>query len=648
MRIRLIAPAVLLPLLLAACNFSLAEDVTPPPGYLTPTPQPTIGPLYPVSPPSPARGADIYAQECQSCHGDSGLGNGPLSQKMPVAVPAIGLRDISSQFSPSAWYTLVSQGSLDRGMPPFLSLTAQQRWDVLAYVSMLSTSSDEIQRGASLYAGQCADCHGTGGRGDGPKTAGLSSVPTNFVDPQVMSKLSGADLYRSIANGVPPGMTSFSGQLSPDDIWALTAYLRSLAFDLSASTAALQPAPTATTAGETGTAAAVQSTPVPDATPASGAPTATMPAGIQAGTLTGKAVTGSGAPLPAGLTVTLRGFDPGSGSASPTEAVTLDQPLPADGAFQFADVPMPPGRIFFAQVDYAGVPFQSDSVTASQGVTSLDLPAVTIYETTTDLTAVAIDQLHIILDFSTTGKLQVIELYILSVPGQKAVIVPSDGSSIPFIKVPDGVADASYQEATGSAAIIGTGNGFALVPLPTGQNYDLLVTFSLLYSGKLDLALPFVLPSDSVSVLSPQGVQVQGGQLADTGPQTIQGATYQVYTAQSLAAGESLQMSISGAPAASSSASTSTRTGLFIALGIFGAVLIGAGAYLFFRGDRLRIRVGPKAGEQTGREAPGNDPDRITDAILLLDDQFNAGEIAKKAYLSRRAELKERLRKALE
>src|SRR3972149_4859206 len=36
---------------LSACNFTLAEDITPPPNYVPPTPAPTLGPLYPAQAP---------------------------------------------------------------------------------------------------------------------------------------------------------------------------------------------------------------------------------------------------------------------------------------------------------------------------------------------------------------------------------------------------------------------------------------------------------------------------------------------------------------------------------------------------------------------------------------------------------------------
>ncbi len=60
--------------LLAACNFTLAADVTPPPGYVAPAPAPTLGPLYPASAPDIENGKLIYAEKCAPCHGDDGSG----------------------------------------------------------------------------------------------------------------------------------------------------------------------------------------------------------------------------------------------------------------------------------------------------------------------------------------------------------------------------------------------------------------------------------------------------------------------------------------------------------------------------------------------------------------------------------------------
>jgi hypothetical protein len=80
--------------LLTACNFTLAEDVTPPPDYVPPTPVPTMGPLFPASTPDVENGAAIYSENCAPCHGTIGLGDGPQSamlQGQDISVPAIGL-----------------------------------------------------------------------------------------------------------------------------------------------------------------------------------------------------------------------------------------------------------------------------------------------------------------------------------------------------------------------------------------------------------------------------------------------------------------------------------------------------------------------------------------------------------------------------
>ena len=44
-RFAIIIALALLTFFLSACNFTLAEDITPPPNYVPPTPAPTLGPL---------------------------------------------------------------------------------------------------------------------------------------------------------------------------------------------------------------------------------------------------------------------------------------------------------------------------------------------------------------------------------------------------------------------------------------------------------------------------------------------------------------------------------------------------------------------------------------------------------------------------
>src|SRR4051812_42455203 len=107
MKFRFIFTFAWLALTLSAC--SLAEDITPPPGYQSPTPPPTLGPLFPANPPELASGAAIFAKKCAPCHGAQGLGDGPAGAKLPKQPPALGKAEIAATAVPAAWYTIVTQ-----------------------------------------------------------------------------------------------------------------------------------------------------------------------------------------------------------------------------------------------------------------------------------------------------------------------------------------------------------------------------------------------------------------------------------------------------------------------------------------------------------------------------------------------------------
>src|SRR5512145_3547581 len=90
-------------ILLTACNFTLAEDITPPPNYVPPTPAATLGPLFPAQAPSTGNGALIFAEKCAPCHGVTGLGDGEQGIKLNVPVPAFGLPEVARPASPVQW-----------------------------------------------------------------------------------------------------------------------------------------------------------------------------------------------------------------------------------------------------------------------------------------------------------------------------------------------------------------------------------------------------------------------------------------------------------------------------------------------------------------------------------------------------------------
>lgn len=645
MRTRLMTIVFFSIIVLSACDFSLAEDITPPPNYVAPMPAPTLGPLFPAVAPSPSGGRSIYVANCGDCHGEKGLGNGPQAADIPVPVAAIGLADIARQSSPASWFTVVSQGRMDRYMPGFTSLTDQQRWDVLAFVYSLSTAPEMVQRGASLYGGVCVQCHGANG----------NSQPTaNFTNQEFMAQMTGIGLYRAIAEGVPSSMPAFGGELSEPDIWALTTFLRTLTFDMTEPTATLQPTEASTLSMATATFSGAEATPALSTSEAGGSTGVPVTPGAATGTVRGMVVRAAGGSLPTGLTVTLRGYDhfqDGSGNIS--EVVNLTAPLNADGSYSFVNVEMPANRVFYAEVLDQGVTFQSNFATVTEGTALLTLASLTIYEPTNDLSALTLVQVHIIADFSTENVVQIYEIYVFTNPGQQVILVPMQGSSISFIALPEDAQNINFDLASGSASLISAEGGFAV--LPSDNQYGIVASFSLPYEKKLEVVQPFVLAPVSVNLLVPEGVTLKGKGLSDTGVQTIQSGNYQTYSAANIKAGSTLTFTITGKPISySSTASTTTgfttQTSLAFGLGGLGVVLILAGVYFFFRDRARRAELDeeePEEGEERAEDSLGDDVEQLTDAIIALDDQFKAGAIAKEAYENRRAELKRRLKELL-
>ncbi|MFZ5669055.1 MAG: FTR1 family protein [Pseudomonadota bacterium] len=100
-----------------------------------------------------------------------------------------------------------------------------------AYPTALApTAPPDLALGERLYQEQCAACHGTSGRADGPAAAGMDPPPIAFADRSRARERSVFGLYQVIHQGLDgTAMTSFA-HLPNDEQWALAFYVGRFAF----------------------------------------------------------------------------------------------------------------------------------------------------------------------------------------------------------------------------------------------------------------------------------------------------------------------------------------------------------------------------------------------------------------------------------
>jgi len=598
---------------LSACT--LAADITPPPNYVAPSPMPTLGPLFPSQAPNIHNGAVIYIENCASCHGVTGLGDGDDGKQLPVAVAALALPETARKASPAGWFTTVTQGRPDRFMPSFASLNDQQRWDVVSYALTLHTTPEEIDKGKTLYETNCISCHADG-----------------FTQ-EFMAGKSAEALVSFIIKGHDKFPAS---KLNEDESYAVAAYMRTQSLALPMPTPTTAPVSETPVTANAGTPS-VAATPLEGTAQAQVTSEATAVAGF--GIVRGSVDNQTGKALPADVIVTLRALEHGSDpTAGPQEVFSATTTLQADGTYSFKNVEMRENRILISELQFEGTTIQSEYAVIKAGDTEAALQAIVLHETSSDTSLLSIKDASIFFNFTGDGTMQVFAVYTLTNPTDKTILVSmGDAQEIPFIKLPPNSKDIGYEATQDSASFISTSDGFGIPPSKT--SYGIIAFATLPKSDKIEQ--PFVLPIDLVNVFLPEGVTAKGDKLTDQGVKDMQSAKFQSYTTSAIKAGDTLTFTISGEPiipaASTAAAPANQNQTLLIGIGIFGVALIIAGVWLYLR-DRNR------RDEDEDEQDEFDSSEDVMDAMLALDDLHRAGKISDEAYQNRRAELKDILK----
>lgn len=105
--------------------------------------------------------------------------------------------------------------------------------EVLAAYGVVAAprQTPDLQEAATLYAAQCAACHGASGAGDGAAGVNLDPAPIAFTDALRAAQRSPLALYEAISHGVSGTAMPAFAQLSDAQRWALAFYVGGMAFD---------------------------------------------------------------------------------------------------------------------------------------------------------------------------------------------------------------------------------------------------------------------------------------------------------------------------------------------------------------------------------------------------------------------------------
>jgi high-affinity iron transporter len=116
----------------------------------------------PARAPSVARGKEIYDQQCASCHGATGLGDGPAAARLDPVPASLADRGALRDVTPLDFFRRVTIGVVGTSMPAFeKTLSLDDRWAVTAYATLL-----RLPKAAGQVPAELSDFSRTGRMSD--------------------------------------------------------------------------------------------------------------------------------------------------------------------------------------------------------------------------------------------------------------------------------------------------------------------------------------------------------------------------------------------------------------------------------------------------------------------------------------------------
>jgi high-affinity iron transporter len=134
-----------------------------------------------------------------------------------------------SGVTPALSYRVISVGMAGTPMIGYAgTLTPEQRWNVVAYVTSLRTNYAQLMEGEGLYTQRCASCHGPAGAGDGALARSLTRLPPEIGTVAWQIEHSDEQLAAVVRDGIPATSMPPSRELSDSQVKRVVAYVRTL------------------------------------------------------------------------------------------------------------------------------------------------------------------------------------------------------------------------------------------------------------------------------------------------------------------------------------------------------------------------------------------------------------------------------------
>jgi hypothetical protein len=266
-------------------------------------------------------------------------------------------------------------------------------------------------------------------------------------------------------------------------------------------------------------------------------------------------------------------------------------------------------------------------------------------ELTSDISGLSADRLHVILDFTQPGAVQVAEVVIITNTQNKMVVPIKTGAAVLNYDLPQGAVNLQFQDGALGDRFIQTGKGFGdTQSIPPGSGYQLVFGYALLYDRQTAITLTLPVPVQQVVVMLPDnGVSLVSNKLQFAGSRDVQGTSLQLFVGANLAAGSPLQINLAGVPRATPAGITANLN-LLVGLAVF-LLALAASLFWYYRRQLQtaalvrRMRKTRWAGQRVDTLPVEETQETLLDAVVALDDLFREGKLAKDPYQARRNEL---------